>query len=62
MRIFRPVWVALRTAVIATAVFWVTLLIIDRSGWKGLAFSWLDLTEYVVFFVIFFLGVLTVKK
>jgi hypothetical protein len=54
--------VAFRAAVLATAVFWVVMLIIDRSGWKGLAFSWLDLTEYVVFFVIFFIGVLTVKK
>ena len=62
MRAFRPLWVAFRAAVLATAGFWVVLLIIERSGWKGLAFSWLDSTEYVVFFVIFFIGVLTVKK
>jgi hypothetical protein len=62
VKAFRPFWVAFRAAVLATAVFWVVLFIIDRSGWKGLAFSWLDVTEYVVFFVIFFIGVLTVKK
>ena len=62
MSAFRPLWVAFRAAVLATAVFWVVLLIIDRSGWKGLAFSWLDTTEYVVFFVILFIGMLTVKK
>ena len=62
MSAFRPLWVAFRAAVLATAVFWVVQLIIDRSGWKGLAFSWLDTTEYVVFFVIFFIGMLTVKK
>jgi hypothetical protein len=62
VKAFRPLWVAFRAAVLATAVFWVVLFIIARSGWKGLAFSWLDVTEYVVFFVIFFIGVLTVKK
>ena len=62
MKAFRPLWVAFRAAVLATAVFWVALLIIDRSGWKGLSFSWLDTTKYVVFFVIFFVGMLTVKK
>jgi len=62
VKAFRPLWVAFRAAVLATAVFWVVLFIIDRSGWKGLAFSWLDVTEAVVFFVIFFIGVLTVKK
>ncbi len=62
MKAFRPLWVAFRAAALATAVYWVVLFIIERSGWKGLAFSWLDVTEYVVFFVIFFIGVLTVKK
>jgi hypothetical protein len=62
VKAFRPLWVAFRAAVLATAVFWVALLIIDRSGWKGLSLPWLDLTEYVVFFVIFFIGMLTVKK
>ena len=56
MKALRPLWVAFRTAVLATAVYGVALFIIERSGWKGLAFSWLDTTEYVVFFVIFFVG------
>ena len=62
MKAFRPLWVAFRTAVLATAVYWVVLFIIERSGWKGLVFSWLDATEYVVFFVVFFLGVLMTPK
>ena len=62
MRALRPIWVALRAAVLATAVYWVVLFIIERSGWKGLVFSWLDATEYVVFFVVFFLGVLMTPK
>ena len=62
MKAFRPLWVAFRAAVLATAVYGVTLFIIERSGWKGLAFSWLDATEYVVFFVIFFLGMLTTPR
>jgi hypothetical protein len=62
VKAFRPLWVAFRAAVLATAVFWVALLIIDRSGWKGFVLPWLDVTQYVVFFVIFFIGVLTVKK
>jgi hypothetical protein len=62
VRAFRPVWVALRAAVLATAVYWVVLFIIERSGWKGLALPWLDATEYVVFFVVFFLGMLMTPK
>jgi hypothetical protein len=62
VKAFRPLWVALRTAVLATAVYWVVLFIIERSGWKGLAFSWLDTTEYVVFFAIFFLGMLMAPR
>ena len=62
MRAFRPIWVALRAAVLATAVYAVALFVIERSGWKGLAFSWLDTTEYVVFFVIFFVGMLTTPR
>jgi len=42
--------------VLATAVYWVVLFIIERSGWKGLVLPWLDATEYVVFFVIFLAG------
>ena len=46
---------------LATAVFWVALFIIDNTGWKGLSLSGLDITTYAVFFVVFFVGVLTVK-
>jgi hypothetical protein len=48
--------VAFRAAVLATAVFWVALLIIDTSGWE-VPFG---ATEPLVFFVVFFLGVLMV--
>ena len=61
MKTLRPLWVAFRAAVLATAVFWVVLYIIDHTGWKGLMLSGIDFTEYAVFLVIFFLGVLTVK-
>ena len=61
MRTLRPLWIAFRAAVLATAVFWVVLFIIDHTGWKGLMLSGIDFTEYAVFLVIFFLGVLTVK-
>ena len=54
MKALRPLWLALRAAVLATAVFWVALLIIDRSGWQAP----LGATEPLVFFVVFFLGVL----
>lgn len=58
MSVLRPLWVAFRAAVLATAVYWVVLFIIDNSGWKGLQFGSLDVTAYAVFFVVFFLGVL----
>jgi hypothetical protein len=62
VKALRPLWLALRAAVLATAVYGVVLFIIERSGWKGFAFSWLDATEYVVFFVIFFLGMMMSGK
>ena len=62
MRALRPLWVAFRTAVLATAVYGVALYVIERSGWKGLVLPWLDTTEYAVFFVIFFLGLLMAPK
>jgi hypothetical protein len=62
VKAFRPLWVALRAAVLATAVYWVVLFVIERSGWKGLAFPWLDATPYAVFFVIFFIGMLTTPR
>ncbi len=58
MSAFRPLWVALRAAVLATAVFWVSLFIVDKVGWQAP----LGLTEQLIFFVIFFLGVLMVDK
>ncbi len=58
MSAFRPLWVALRAAVLATAVFWVALFIIDKIGWQAP----LGMTEQLIFFVIFFLGVLMVDK
>jgi hypothetical protein len=61
VKALRPIWIALRAAVLATAVFWVALFIIDHTGWKGLMLSGIDFTKYAVFLVIFFLGVLTVK-
>lgn len=57
MSAFKPLWVALRTAVLATAVFWVARFIIDKIGWQAP----LGLTEQLVFFVIFFFGVLMAK-
>ena len=58
MSAFRPLWVALRAAVLATAVFWVSLFIVDKIGWQAP----LGLTEQLIFFVIFFLGILMVDK
>jgi hypothetical protein len=61
VKALRPIWVAFRAAVLATAVFGVALFIIDHTGWKGLMLAGIDFTEYAVFLVIFFFGVLTVK-
>jgi hypothetical protein len=54
---FRPLWIALRAAVLATAVFWVALFLVDKIGWQAP----LGLTEQLLFFVIFFIGVLMTK-
>ena len=56
MRAFRPLWIALRAAVLGTAVFWVALFVIDKVGWQAP----LGATEPLVFFVVFFLGVMMV--
>ncbi len=56
MKVFRPLWIALRAAVLATAVFWVALFIIDNVGWQAP----FGATEPLVFFVVFFLGVMMV--
>lgn len=58
MRLFRPLWVAFRAAVIATAVFWVTIFIIENSGWEAP----MSVVQLGVFFVIFFLGMLLVRR
>ena len=58
MKAIRPLWVALRAAVLATAVFWVALFIIDKTGWQAP----LGATEPLLFFVVFFLGVIMVGK
>ena len=58
MKLLRPVWVAFRAAVLATAVFWVALQIIDKVGWHAP----LGATEPLVFLVIFFLGMLMVPR
>jgi hypothetical protein len=56
VKAFRPLWVAFRAAVIAAAVFWAALTLVDKLGWQAP----LGLTEPLVFLVIFFLGVLMV--
>ena len=58
MRFLRPVWVAFRAAVVATAVFWVAVFIVKESGGE----LPLGATEPVVFFVLFFLGMLVLKR
>jgi hypothetical protein len=60
VKAFRPLWAAFRAAVLATAVFWVALFIIDHAGWKVML-AGIDLTEYLLFLAIFFVGLLTVK-
>jgi hypothetical protein len=57
VKALRPLWIAFRAAVLATAVFWVALFIVDNVGWQAPLKS---ATEPLVFFVIFFLGVLMV--
>ncbi|GEP53765.1 hypothetical protein [Reyranella soli] len=58
MRLFRPVWVAFRAAVIATAVFWVILFIIENSGWEVP----MGIVQPSVFLILFFFGVLLVRR
>jgi hypothetical protein len=58
VRLFRPVWVALRTAVVATAVFWVSLFIVENSGWE----LPVDIAAPLVFLVIFFFAFWLVPK
>ncbi|MBY0323114.1 MAG: hypothetical protein K2X72_30635 [Reyranella sp.] len=58
MRLFRPVWVAFRAAVIATAVFWVILFIIENSGWEVP----MSIAQPLVFLILFFFGMLVVRR
>ena len=58
MKAFRPLWIALRAAVVATAVFWAAIHILDQTRWQAP----FGMTDEVVFFVIFFVGVLWVGK
>ena len=62
MKALLPIWAALWAAVLATAVYGVVLYLIERSGWRGLVLPWIDATRYVVFFVVFFVGVLLARK
>jgi len=56
----KPLWLAFRAAAIATAVFWALLTIIDKSGWQ-VPYGLSALTEPLVFFVVFFFGVMMAK-
>ncbi|MBI2739565.1 MAG: hypothetical protein HYX38_23840 [Rhodospirillales bacterium] len=58
MRFFRPVWVAFRAAVIATAVFWVILFIVENSGWE----MPMGIVQPIVFLILFFFGMLLVPR
>ena len=58
MRFLRPLWLALRNAAIATAIFWVTLYVVQNSD-LGLP---AEVAQLLVFFAIFFLGVLVTRR
>jgi len=58
VRFFRPVWVAFRAAVIATAAFWVTLFIIENSGLEVP----MGIVQPTVFLLLFFFGMLLVPR
>ena len=47
MKALLPIWAALWTAVLATAVYGVVLYLIERSGWRGLVLPWIDATLFV---------------
>ena len=58
MRFLRPLWLALRNAAIATAIFWVTLYVVQNSD-LGLP---AEVAQLLVFFAIFVLGVLVTRR
>ena len=41
MKALFPIWSALWTAVLATALYGVVLYLIERSGWRGFVLPWL---------------------
>ena len=51
-------WVAFRAAMIATAVFWVILFVIENSGWEVP----MNIVQPLVFLILFFFGVLLVRR
>jgi hypothetical protein len=62
VKALRPLLEALKATVFATAAFAVLHLIIASSGWQGLTVVGVDLTLYVVFFVIFFLSLVIAAR
>ena len=54
----RRLWIALRNTVIATAVFWLGLFLVDNSG---VEVPW-GLAPYLVFALVFFIGVLATRR
>jgi hypothetical protein len=55
---FKPLWDAFRAAFLATAVFWALTYVVERAHFTV---PW-GLTTQAVFFVVFFFGVLWVRK
>ena len=58
MKCFRPLWIALRTAVIGTAVAWVAILTIDKTGWDIPP----EAAQPLIFFVVLFFSVLVTRR
>jgi hypothetical protein len=54
----RTILIALRAAVLATAVFWVCTYLVERIGWRAPY----GMTQPAIFLVVFFLGVLMFEK
>jgi len=56
--LLRRLWIALRNTAVATAVFWLAQFILENSG---VEIPW-GLAPYLVFAVVFFVGVLVTKR
>lgn len=54
----RTILIALRAAVLGTAVFWVCSYLVERIGWHAPY----GMTQPAIFLVVFFLGVLMFEK